>query len=128
MELYNMWPLWLVLFQACFQVYICCSMCQHFHYSLWLNNTWVQLFVTLWTIALQTPLSMGLSRQEYWSGCHFLLQGIFLTQESNQPLYVSFIGRQILSILSHLGNPEQRFLSLICITREAGFPEMGHYG
>ena len=24
--------------------------------------------VTLWTIALQSPLSIGLSRQEYWSG------------------------------------------------------------
>ena len=28
----------------------------------------VQLFVTLWTIALQAPLSVGFSRQEYWSG------------------------------------------------------------
>ena len=28
----------------------------------------VQLFVTLWTIARQTSLSMGFSRQEYWSG------------------------------------------------------------
>ena len=28
----------------------------------------VQLFVTLWTIARQAPLSMGFSRQEYWSG------------------------------------------------------------
>ena len=27
----------------------------------------VQLFVTLWTIARQAPLSMGFSRQEYWS-------------------------------------------------------------
>ena len=27
----------------------------------------VQLFVTLWTIAHQAPLSMGFSRQEYWS-------------------------------------------------------------
>ena len=26
------------------------------------------LFVTPWTVAHQTPLSMGLSRQEYWSG------------------------------------------------------------
>ena len=26
----------------------------------------VQLFVTLWTIAHQSPLSMGFSRQEYW--------------------------------------------------------------
>ena len=25
-------------------------------------------FVTLWTVAGQTPLSMGSSRQEYWSG------------------------------------------------------------
>ena len=28
----------------------------------------VQLFVTLWTAAHQAPLSMGFSRQEYWSG------------------------------------------------------------
>ena len=28
----------------------------------------VQLLATPWTIAYQTPLSMGFSRQEYWSG------------------------------------------------------------
>ena len=28
----------------------------------------VQLFATLWTITYQAPLSMGFSRQEYWSG------------------------------------------------------------
>ena len=28
----------------------------------------VQLFVTLWTVACQAPLSMGFSGQEYWSG------------------------------------------------------------
>ena len=28
----------------------------------------VRLFVTLWTVAHQAPLSMGFSRQEYWSG------------------------------------------------------------
>ena len=28
----------------------------------------VRLFVTLWTIARQAPLFMGVSRQEYWSG------------------------------------------------------------
>ena len=27
----------------------------------------VQLFATLWTRARQAPLSMGFSRQEYWS-------------------------------------------------------------
>ena len=28
----------------------------------------VRLFATLWTVAHQTPLSMGFSRQGYWSG------------------------------------------------------------
>ena len=28
----------------------------------------VQLFVTLWTVACQNPLSMGFFRQEYWRG------------------------------------------------------------
>ena len=31
----------------------------------------VRFFVTLWTVALQDPLSMGFSRQEYWSGLLF---------------------------------------------------------
>ena len=31
----------------------------------------VQLFSTPWTIARQAPLSMGFSRQEYWSGLPF---------------------------------------------------------
>ena len=30
-----------------------------------------QLFATLWTVALQTPLFMGFPRQEYWSGLSF---------------------------------------------------------
>jgi len=39
----------------------------------------VQLFVTLWTIACQVPLSMGFSRQKH---CRALFQGIFPTQGS----------------------------------------------
>ena len=31
----------------------------------------VQLFGTPWTVAYQTPPSMGFSRQEYWSGLPF---------------------------------------------------------
>ena len=34
-------------------------------------------------VACQAPLFMGFPRQEYWGGCHFLLQGIFPTQGSN---------------------------------------------
>ena len=35
----------------------------------------VWLFVTLWTVAHQAPLSMGFSRQEYWSGLPCLPPG-----------------------------------------------------
>ena len=35
----------------------------------------VWLFVTLWTAALQAPLSMEFSRQEYWSGLPWLAPG-----------------------------------------------------
>ena len=31
----------------------------------------VRLFATPWTVALQAPLSVGFSRQEYWSGLPF---------------------------------------------------------
>ena len=31
--------------------------------------------VTLWTVACQAPLSMGFSRQEYWSGLPFPFPG-----------------------------------------------------
>ena len=31
----------------------------------------VQLFAILWTVAHQAPLSMGFSRQEYWSGLSY---------------------------------------------------------
>ena len=35
----------------------------------------VQLFVTLGTVACQTPLSMDFSRQEYWKGLPFPSSG-----------------------------------------------------
>ena len=35
----------------------------------------VQLFVTPWTVARQAPLSMGFSRQGYWSGLPFPTPG-----------------------------------------------------
>ena len=39
-----------------------------FHNQL-LSHVW--LFVTPWTVNCQAPLSMGFSRQEYWSGLLF---------------------------------------------------------
>ena len=38
----------------------------------------VQLFMNPWTAACQAPLSMGFSRQEYWSGLPFPTPGNLL--------------------------------------------------
>ena len=68
----------------------------------------VQLFATLWTVALQSPLSMGFSRQEYWSGLPFLpigglpdpeikpaspalADGFFTTEPPGKPVLYSYI-------------------------------------
>ena len=42
----------------------------------------VRLFMTLWTVACQAPLSMGFSRQEYWGGLPFISfsRGSFLSR------------------------------------------------
>ena len=37
----------------------------------------VRLFATPWTVAYQAPLSMGFSRQEYWSGLPFPRHQVF---------------------------------------------------
>ena len=67
----------------------------------------VQLFVTPRTIARSAPLSMGSSRQEYWSGSHALLQGIFMTQGSDPGLLRLLHCRHTLTLLSHRGSPFQ---------------------
>ena len=57
--------------QTLYASFVCMCVCMLSHLSR------VQLFVTPWTVAFQAPLSMGFSRQEYWSGYSFL-QGIKL--------------------------------------------------
>ena len=42
--------------QICLQLLVCAKSLR------------VRLFATLWTVAHQAPLSMGVSRQEYWNG------------------------------------------------------------
>ena len=46
----------------------------------------LQPCLILQTVARQALLSKGFSRQGYWSGCHFLLQGIFPTQGASSHL------------------------------------------
>ena len=67
-------------------------MCVLSHFSC------VQLCATLWTVACQAPLSMGFSRQEYWSGQPFPSPEDFPTQGLNLGLQYY---RQILYHLSH---------------------------
>ena len=57
-----------------YHLYVCCVLSGFSH---------VLLFATQWTVAHQAPLSMAFSRKEYWSGCHALLEGIFLTHGLN---------------------------------------------
>ena len=61
----------------------------------------VRFFEIPWTVAPQAPLSMGFSRKNTGMDCHFLLQGIFPTQGSNQCL----LHWQTLDCLSHQGSP-----------------------
>ena len=58
----------------------------------------VLLFVTLWTVALQAPLSMGFSRQEYWGALPFPSPGGLPYQGLNSGFLHC---RQILYHLSH---------------------------
>ena len=46
----------------------------------------VQLFATLWTVASQSSLSVGFSRQEYWSGLPCPPPGHLQTQGLNPHL------------------------------------------
>ena len=48
-----------------FQASACMPACMLSHFSR------VQLFATLWTVARQAPLSMGISKQQHWSGLPF---------------------------------------------------------
>ena len=65
----------------------------------------VQLFETLWTVTHQAPLSMGVSRREYWSELPSLLQGIFPTQGLNPSLLCLLHWQVDFLPLSHLGSP-----------------------
>ena len=64
-------------------------MCMLSHFSR------VQLFVTLWTVARQVPLSMRFSRQEYWSGLPFPPPGNLPNPgiEPTSPVFPTLAGR-----------------------------------
>ena len=71
----------------------------------------VQLFVTLWTVVCQAPLSTGFFKQRCWSRQHFLLQEIFLTQGLNQSFASPALQADSLPLSHQGGTPG-------CITRK----------
>ena len=57
----------------------------------------VRLFAILWTVAHQVPLSMGFSRQKYWSGVAMpSSRGSSWPRDWTHVSYVSCIGRRVL--------------------------------
>ena len=69
----------------------------------------VRLFAIPWTVVYQTSLSMGFSRQEYWSGVPFPSPGDLPDQGSNRGLLHC---RQKLYPLSHQRSPRHPYFSL----------------
>ena len=65
----------------------------------------VQLFVMLWTAACEAPLSMGFSRQEYWSGLPCPPAGDLPNPGLSLCLLPLLHCRQILYPPNHLGSP-----------------------
>ena len=66
----------------------------------------VQFFVTPWTVARQVPLSMGFSKQKYWSGLPVPSPGD-LPDTGIEP--VSPIWQAGSLPLSHLGSPKHKW-------------------
>ena len=64
----------------------------------------IHLFAIPWTVACQSPLFMGFSRQEYWSGLPFLPPWNLPNPGSNSCLLCFFIASS--SQLSHQESPK----------------------
>ena len=63
---------------------------------------------TPWTVARQAPLSMGLPRQESWSGLPCPLPGVFLTQDWSHVSHGACTGSWVLYRRRHLASPRGR--------------------
>ena len=57
-----------------------------FTFCIKVSLSHVQLFVTPWTVACQASLSIGFSKQEYWSGLPFPPSGAFPDPRKTSPV------------------------------------------
>ena len=74
----------------------------------------VRLFVIPWTVVHQVPLSVGFSRQEYWSGLPCPSPGIIPTQGLSLSL-LCLLHRQADSLL--LASPEKPNMAILLFSR-----------
>ena len=90
----------------------------------------VRLFVTPWTVALQAPLSIGLSRQEYWSGLPFPSPGDLPNPGLQTHVScIPCIGRQVLYQLCLLESPwihSSSQISPVCLPHIPLFSGLTH--
>ena len=86
-----------MLLQQNFSTYIKCA-CVH-------ALSCTQIFATPWTVAQESPQSMGFSRQEYWNGLLFPTPGD-LPNPGTEPVSPASPALQADSLLlSHWGSP-----------------------
>ena len=78
----------------------------------------VRLCATLWTIAHQAPLSMGFSRQEYWSGLPCPPRGDLPDPGIKPTSLVSCIGRCVVYHQRHLRCPEYNWAHVIIFNKQ----------
>ena len=85
----------------------------------------VRLSTTLWTVACQAPLSMGFSRQEYWSGLPCPPPGDLPDPGIKAVSPVTPALQVDSSTLSHRGSPYSRIIKCNYTKEEGGNQNAG---
>ena len=81
----------------------------------------IQLFVTLWTVARQAPLSMEFSRQEYWSRLPFPPPGDLRDPKIEPTSPVSPALQADTLLLNHQGSPKVHHFLFVRISAHLTF-------
>ena len=95
-------PLFLLMVETSISLLVITSTFKLLLYGWVKSLSHVWLFATLWSVAYQAPLSMGFSRQEYWSGLPLPFPGN-LPDPGIEPTSPAL--QVDSSPLSHLGSP-----------------------
>ena len=103
---------------VCVHVYVCVHACA----CSAVSGVW--FFATPWTIAHPAPLSERFSWWEYWSGCHFLLQGSSQLSDRTHASCISYIGRRILYHCATWEAPNSELIIIIIMDMLSSFENL----